>query len=103
MLELKAMTVAGATIPSSVQAKALAPFLRKGKTKRVRSMELEIFLENNGAPKDSGLRGADRLIQKLRKGGFIAKTGRMWRTTERGEKLLEAFESLEAVTRQGRE
>lgn len=98
MLELKAMTVAGATISSSIQAKAVSAFLRKGESHRISAMELQIALEDCGAPMGSGYRGADRLIQKLRQGGFIEKTGRRWRTSESGQRLLEAFEGLNMLT-----
>ena len=96
MHELKAMTVAGATITSLTQAQAVAVFLRNGKNRRVQLRELDLALEKFGAPKGSGYRGSDRIIQKLRRGGFIVKTGRMWRTTAKGSEMIVA---LKAVTK----
>lgn len=65
-----------ATITAEQQEKAIL-HVRRGGLSHFRTHTLQLGLEYQGCGAEA-YRGADRLIQKLRKGGFIALEGRLW-------------------------
>lgn len=42
------------------------------------AIDMEKALEKSGMPSDKSFRGADRILQKLRKGGQISFSGGRW-------------------------
>ncbi|PDS97495.1 hypothetical protein CO659_12570 [Rhizobium sp. S9] len=42
------------------------------------AIDMEKALEKSGMPSDKSFRGADRILQKLRKGGHITFNGGRW-------------------------
>lgn len=98
MLTFTEMTSAGLTIPAKTQMKAFAAWLRPGTQSGYSSLAaaIERILPAPDTRNHPYARAADRMVQKLRKAGYIEKVKRDWKLTGKGETLRQQIVSADA-------
>lgn len=84
------MTTQGHLVSAAVQRQAFAAWLRPGEAAGYSTLSMHILdqMPNINPSSAAASRSADRLVQKLRKAGFIVKSGRQWSLSSSGEQLL---------------